>query len=157
MPEEPGAAGPLDDETEAERLQRNWLEILQELRIALPGVQVLFAFLLTVPFTSRFADTTTRQRELYLGILLTAGASVAFLLAPTIQHRLLFRHGMKARIVFTASRFAIIGITLLAFALTAAVGLVADIIFGLPEAIVSSGFIGGLFVVLWYVMPLRLR
>ena len=124
------------DETERERIDRNLQELLQELRVALPGVQVLFAFLLVVPFNQRFPDITDFQKTIYFVTLLLATGATAFLIAPTVHHRVLFRKQAKEQIVMTANRFAIAGMALLAAAMTGAILLIT-------------------FFVLWYVVPLR--
>src|ERR671930_1960263 len=95
-------------ESEHERLDRNLGELLQELRVALPGVQVLFAFLLVVPFNQRFPDITNFQRTIYFITLLLATAATACLIAPTAHHRVEFRQQDKKRIVFSATRLAVI-------------------------------------------------
>jgi uncharacterized protein involved in cysteine biosynthesis len=114
------------DESEKERLDRNLGELLQELRVALPGVQVLFAFLLVVPFNQRFAEITSFQRTIYFITLLCATSACACLIAPTAHHRIEFREQDKERIVFGGNRLAIIGLTLLATAMTGAITLVTD-------------------------------
>ena len=102
------------DETEKERLDRNLEQLLGELRVALPGVQVLFAFLLVVPFNQRFADITSFQQTVYFVTLLCATAACACLIAPTAHHRIEFREQDKERIVLGGNRLAIVGLTLLA-------------------------------------------
>src|SRR4051794_3219075 len=90
---------PRRDQEEQERLNRQLLELLNELRVALPGVQVLFAFLLAVPFQQRFTQTTPFERYVYLVTLLASAAATAFLIAPTGYHRLLFQRGDRPRII----------------------------------------------------------
>src|SRR3954465_3547588 len=102
------------EETEKERLDRNLEQLLGELRVALPGVQVLFAFLLVVPFNQRFADITSFQQTVYFITLLCATAACVGLLAPAAHHRIEFREQDKERIVFGGTRLAIVGLTLLA-------------------------------------------
>src|ERR671921_1269779 len=116
-------------ESEKERLDRNLQELLGELRVALPGVQVLFAFLLVVPFNQRFADITSFQRTLYFVTLLLATAATACLIAPTAHHRVEFREQDKERIVFSATKLAIAGLALLAAAMTGAVVLITDFLY----------------------------
>jgi hypothetical protein len=131
------------------------MELLNELRVALPGVQVLFAFLLVVPFNQRFAGTTPFQRDVYfVTLLLTASASV-FLIAPSVHHRLLFRLQEKEQIVLIANRLSLIGLTLLAVAVTGVVLLVTDFVLGDLVAIVVTCGIAVLFAVVWYTIPLR--
>src|SRR5215212_3482288 len=134
MGSSPGAMQSADEgkrhETEEERLDRNLTELLNELRVALPGVQVLFAFLLGVPFTQRFAALAPYQEDIYFGTLICAAAATAFLIAPSAHHRIEFRLRDKHYIVPLANRFAIIGLAFLALAMTGVVLLVTDFIFG---------------------------
>jgi hypothetical protein len=143
------------DETEKERLDRNLEQLLGELRVALPGVQVLFAFLLVVPFNQRFGDITSFQRTVYFVTLLCATAACACLIAPTAHHRLEFRENDKERIVFGGNRLAIIGLTLLATAMTGAITLVTDFLYSSTTATVAATLVALLFATLWYAIPLR--
>jgi hypothetical protein len=152
-----GGTGNRRDETEEQRLDRNLTELLNELRVALPGVQVLFAFLLGVPFTQRFAQLAPYQEDIYFGTLICAAAASAFLIAPSAQHRIEFRLQDKHHIVFLANRFAIIGLAFLALAMTGVVLLITDFIFGTVATAVATAMTGLLFLLLWYVMPLRRR
>jgi membrane-bound acyltransferase YfiQ involved in biofilm formation len=145
------------DESPDERYDRNMNELLQELRVALPGVQVLFAFLLTVVFTQRFDRVTEFQTHLYVVTLLCSAVASACFIAPTAYHRLNFRQGDKRHIVDTASRFAVLGLVALAIAMTAAVVLVMDLIFGSPTVWITGIAVGAMFVVLWFVLPLLRR
>jgi hypothetical protein len=142
-------------ESEKERLDRNLEELLGELRVALPGVQVLFAFLLVVPFNQRFADITSFQETVYLVTLLLATAACACLIAPTAHHRIEFRAHDKQRIVFGATRLAIIGLTLLALAMTCAVTFVTDFLYGSTTVTIVAVCVALLFAFLWYVIPIR--
>jgi uncharacterized integral membrane protein len=144
-------------ESEEERLDRNLTELLNELRVALPGVQVLFAFLLGVPFTQRFASLASYQEDIYFATLLCAAAASAFLIAPSAHHRISFRQRDKRHIVFVANRFAIVGLGFLALAMTGVVLLVTDVIFGVLATAVATAATALLFAVLWYVMPLLRR
>src|ERR1041384_5077086 len=101
------ASSPGRDETELERADRNLTELLGELRVALPGVQVLFAFLLIVPFNDRFSDANAFQRDLYLGTLICTAFASALLIAPSMNHRLEFRHGDKEHLVEISNRLTI--------------------------------------------------
>jgi Family of unknown function (DUF6328) len=148
---------PKRNETEEERLDRNLNELLGELRVALPGVQVLFAFLLVVPFNQRFADVTDFDRNLYLGTLLCAALASAFLIAPTVHHRLLFRRQDKAHLVKVANRQAVIGLSFLAMAMTGAIVLVVDFLFRPATTIFAGALVALAFLVLWYVLPLLRR
>jgi uncharacterized protein involved in cysteine biosynthesis len=145
------------DETERERLDRNLEQLLGELRVALPGVQVLFAFLLVVPFNQRFADITSFQRTVYFVTLLFATAACACLIAPTAHHRLEFREQDKERIVFGGNRLTIVGLALLATAMTGAITLVTDLLYGATTVAIAAGAVALLFLVLWYAIPIRRR
>lgn len=149
-PEKPGESG-------HKRLDRNLIELLQELRVAQAGVQILFAFLLTLPFTQRFGSVTAFQRTVYLvTLLLSAGAAVC-LIAPASFHRLVFRRHDKRALIFVANRFAIAGLALLALAMTGAILLVTDVLFKRGTVIVVTGAIALGFLICWYVIPLRYR
>jgi Family of unknown function (DUF6328) len=142
-------------ETEQERLDRNLTELLNELRVALPGVQVLFAFLLVVPFNQRFVDVTTFQRTIYFVTLLCAAAASAFLIAPSVHHRIMFRRQDKEYIVRTANRTAIVGLTFLSVAMTGAILLVTDVLFGPATVAITASAVAIMFALLWYAVPLR--
>jgi high-affinity Fe2+/Pb2+ permease len=152
-----GETGTLRRETELERLDRNLAELLNELRVALPGVQVLFAFLLGVPFTQRFTELAAYQEKIYYGTLLCAAAASAFLIAPSAHHRVEFRMRDKRHIVFLANRFAIIGLSFLALAMSGVVLLITDLLYGGAAAAVATGISACGFALLWYGMPLRRR
>jgi hypothetical protein len=143
------------NETEQERVDRNLQEMLGELRVALPGVQVLFAFLLVVPFNQRFADVTDFQKTLYLITLLFATASAICLIAPTVHHRIEFRKQQKGEIVLAGNRIVIVGLTLLAIAMTGAVLFVADFLYGTAMTVAAATGVAVVFAVLWYLIPLR--
>jgi hypothetical protein len=145
------------EESERERLDRNLNELLQELRVALPGVQVLFAFLLTIPFAQRFAALTTAQERIYLGILLSTTISTVLLIAPSAYHRINFRRQQKGRLVFISNTLAIIGLGFLALAMTGVVLLVTDFLFATPVTVVCTTLAALMFVLFWYALPLRRR
>jgi predicted outer membrane lipoprotein len=142
------------DETAAERVDRNFNELLGELRIALPGVQVLFAFLLTVPFAQRFGEMSGFDRGVYFAVLLLTALACAFLIAPTAYHRLQFRQGRKEEILFFANRAAMLGLGALALAMTGAILLITDFLFGLAAAIPVGVAAAIFFGSLWYLLPL---
>jgi uncharacterized membrane protein YiaA len=144
-------------ETEEERVDRNLQELLGELRVALPGVQVLFAFLLVVPFNQRFVDVTDFQEKIYFVTLLCTAAASAFLIAPSVHHRIAFRQQDKEYIVLTANRLAIIGLSFLAVAMTGAILLITDVLFGTVTVVVATAVVAIAFSVLWYLIPLRRR
>lgn len=145
------------EESEAERLDRNLGELLQELRVALPGVQVLFAFLLAVPFQRNFEEITGFQEGVYFATLLLTAFSAALLIAPSAYHRITFRYQQKHRLVFLANRLAIAGLASLALAMTGAIVLITDILFGTAATIVVGAGALAVFVALWYVLPLQRR
>jgi hypothetical protein len=148
---------PERDETEKERLDRNLTELVGELRVALPGVQVLFAFLLTVPFNQRFGQVTDFQKNVYLVTLLSTGVATALLLAPSAMHRIEFRQDDKKHIVASANRYAIAGFGSLLVAVTGAVLLVTDFLYSSTTAWVSTIGISSLLAVCWYVLPVMRR
>ena len=143
------------EESEKERLDRNLQELLGELRVALPGVQVLFAFLLVVPFNQRFVDITSFQRSTYFVTLLLATAASACLIAPTAHHRIEFRAQDKKRIVFHATRLAIAGLVLLAAAMTGAVTLITDFLYSSTTVVIVAALVALLFAVLWFAWPIK--
>ena len=144
-------------ETELERVDRNLSELLQELRVVQTGVQVLFAFLLVVPFSARFDTVTAAQRDLYFAALGLAGAAAVLLIAPAAHHRIVFRCGDKHHLVRTANRYAIAGITMLGASMAASFALVADVLYGSEATIaVLAVTIAGI-VLSWYVLPLYRR
>jgi hypothetical protein len=145
------------NETEEERLDRNLGELLQELRVALPGVQVLFAFLLAVPFQQRFKDVSPFEEKIYFVTLLLTALSAALLIAPSAYHRLTFRYQQKHRLVFVSNRLAIAGLAALALAMTSAMLLITDVLFGSPMTIIVTVAALTMFFVLWAVLPLKRR
>ena len=145
------------DESGAERADRNLGELLQELRVAGLGVQVLFGFLLSLPFTARFARLSPGQRDLYLASLVLAALATALLVGPVAYHRLVFRRGQKERLVRAASVMAIGGLAAVGLAVSAAVLLVTGYVAsGLPAALITA-FVTCMFGLLWFVLPLARR
>jgi Family of unknown function (DUF6328) len=141
-------------ETHEERINRELIELLNELRVALPGVQIMFAFLLAVPFTQRFATVTELQKDAFMVALLCTLAGTAFLIAPSAFHRIRFRDRDKEALIKSANVFAIAGLVFLALGMTAVVFLVTDMLFkGVFTAIVTAGT-AALFAVVWFVLPL---
>lgn len=145
------------DESEDERLDRNLGELLQELRVALPGVQVLFAFLLAVPFQQNFTKITQFEKYVYFATLLLTALSAALLIAPSAYHRLTFRYQQKHRLVFVSNRLAIAGLGTLALAMTCAIMLITDVLFGTAATVVTTVAALLMYIVLWAVLPLRRR
>ena len=150
MPDEEG-------EDTQERLNRELIELLNELRVALPGVQVLFAFLLTVPFTQRFARATELQEGVYFATLLCTAASTLLLIAPTSYHRLRWRQHDKERMLQTSNRLSIAGTVFLALAMSGAVFLVTDVLFEAGTAAAVTALTAVLFAAFWYGLPLSRR
>lgn len=144
----------MTDESEKERLDRELIELLNELRVALPGVQVLFAFLLAVPFQQSFADVTSFQRDAYFAALALALIATALLIAPTAVHRLNFRAGDKEAIVLISNRLVIVGTGVLALAMTSVMTLISDVLFGMAATIVVSVLSALVFLLLWVALPL---
>jgi hypothetical protein len=145
------------EETEEERADRNLSELLQELRVALPGVQILFAFLLTVPFAQGFTRLDAFQRNLYFAVLLSTAISTALLIAPSAHHRLLFRMRDKENLVRVSNRLAIAGLGVLSLSLIGAILLISDILFKSPAPVIFTAATGLIFAILWVVMPLARR
>jgi cell division protein FtsW (lipid II flippase) len=140
------------NETDKERLDRNLNELLGELRQVMPGVQVLFAFLLVVPFNDRFVEITEFQRAVYYVTLVATALATAFLVAPSTIHRLEFRADDKEWIVFTGNRLAIVGFVFLALAITSAILLVTHFVYSDTFAVVMTAVIAALLFVLWFVI-----
>jgi hypothetical protein len=145
------------DESESERNSRRLLELLQEVRVATAGVQILFGFLLAVPFQQGFEKISSFQRHIYLVVLICTAISSALLIAPTALHRLLFRQGHKPQIIEYANRMVILGLVLLAVAMVGVVLLLSHEIFGPAAAIAVTTPIGLVFLVTWFVVPLARR
>ncbi len=145
------------EETEDQRTDRNLGELLQELRVALPGVQVLFGFLLAVPFSSNFKEISPFQEKVYFGTLLCTAISAALMIAPTAYHRLTFHLQQKRELVFFANRLSIAGLGFLALAMTGALMLITDVLFGGIATVVVTAGAAAMFVGLWYVVPLQRR
>jgi hypothetical protein len=144
-------------ETEDERADRNLSDLLQELRVALPGVQVLFAFLLTVPFSQRFTQLSKFQEWLYFGVMITVALATVMLVAPTAGHRILFRRQEKEFIVTLSNTLALVGLLLLAIAMTGAIALISDFIFGATTAVISTVVMAAAFLGFWFFGPIRRR
>jgi MFS family permease len=144
-------------ETEAERDDRNLIELLQELRVAGLGVQVLFGFLLAIPFTAKFADLNHAQRGLYVASLLLAAIATALLLAPVAYHRLVFRQQRKEQLVKDANVLAILGLAAVGLAISASVLLVVSYVESGSTVVIITVVTVCLFAVLWFVLPMVRR
>jgi predicted neutral ceramidase superfamily lipid hydrolase len=143
-------------ETEVEKLDRNWDELLQELRVVQTGVQILAGFLLTLPFQQRFTEIEEVNRRVYLVAFCLTVVATAFLVAPVASHRLLFRKREKATLVAIAHVCARIGLVALALAVTAVAFVIFDVVTGTGGAVVASSAILLLFLVNWLLLPLGL-
>jgi len=144
-------------ESKDERLDRELIEFLNELRVALPGVQVLFAFLLGVPFTQRFSQVTDLQKDVYFVTFLCAAVATALLIAPSAYHRLEWRQGDKEHLLIVSNRFAIAGTTFLALSISGTVFVVTDMLFDETSAAVVAGLTAAFFGWFWYGLPLLRR
>jgi len=144
-------------ESKDERLDRELIEFLNEVRVALPGVQVLFAFLLGVPFTQRFAQVTDLQKDVYFITFLCAAVATALLIAPSAYHRLEWRQGDKEHLLVVSNRLAIAGTTFLALSISGTVFVVTDVLFNETSAAVIAGLTAAFFGWFWYGMPLLRR
>jgi len=149
--------GERDDENTQEKSRRQLMELLQELRVALPGVQVLFGFLLVVPFSAQWGQVTAFQKNLYFACLLCSAAATAFLIAPSAIHRLDFEQGDKPLIVQISNVLAIVGLTFLAIAIVGVVMLITDVLYNGAAVIAYTVVVAGVFIALWYMIPLLLR
>jgi Family of unknown function (DUF6328) len=145
------------DEPHAERLNRELIELLNELRVALPGVQVLFAFLLTVPFSDRFQTITSAQRAMYFATLVGTTIATVLFMAPTSYHRIRFRQGDKERMLRDSNVFAIVGIGSMGISITLAITLIADLLFGVGAAVAVGAAAIVLMGILWFAYPLSRR
>jgi Family of unknown function (DUF6328) len=151
---DPGAGG---GESADDRHNRQLVELLNELRVALPGVQMLFGFLLAVPFSQRFSTVSAGQRQAYYVTFLAAAAASAFLIAPAGFHRIVWRQGLKRQIIHVSSGLAIVGLGFLAVAIAGSVGLVTSVLYSSPSAAVATGGVAGVLATLWFVVPLAYR
>lgn len=146
-----------DNETEAERLDRNYGELLQELRVAQTGVQILFAFLLGIAFQTGFTNISSYQRGIYLETLVAAALAAIMLIAPVAVHRMLFRRHQKHELVVITSRLAGAGLIFLAIAILSAVLLVVSVVVNLTMACAFVAVLGIVLIGLWYVLPSEVR
>jgi hypothetical protein len=145
------------DESSTERLDRNLIELLNELRVILPGVQVLFAFLLAVPFNQRFGEVSNFQRDVFLVVLFCTAMASILLIAPSALHRIEFRQHDKRHIVALANRYVLAGLAFLMPALSGAVLLITDFLFSPGTAAVATSLVAVSIVVFWVILPLRRR
>jgi hypothetical protein len=144
-------------ENEQERRARELIELLQELRVVLPGVQVLFAFLLTVPFSARFAEVNPLQQAVFFGTLVCTAISAALLTAPSAHHRILWRQQAREHRLRVANRLAIAGLVLLVPGMVGAIFVITDILFGSTAAAAATAAIAAFFTYVWFVIPIWFR
>jgi hypothetical protein len=141
------------DETDKHRWDRNFADLLQELRVAQTGVQILFAFLLTLPFSNGFPRTTTFQRDIYIVALLSTAAATAMIIAPVAFHRALFRQGRKPELVRNAHRMATGGLAFLLISMVSSVLLITDFMLSWPWTLILTGATALFFLSLWAAYP----
>lgn len=147
----------MSKETEKQRWQRNFADLLQELRVAQTGVQILFAFLLTLPFSSGFPKVTAFQKDVYVVALLAAAAATAMIISPVAFHRALFRRGRKPELVRFAHAMATGGLGFMLIAMASAVLLITDFILDRPIAFLLSGLTAAWFLAFWVILPFARR
>jgi hypothetical protein len=149
--------GPGDrHETPAERSDRNWNELLQELRVTQTGVQLLSGFLLTLPFQQRFQSLTDGQRQLYLWTVVLSVAATGLLVAPVAMHRALFRRHAKTTLVTWGDRIAKAGLLVLAVTVASVLALIFSVVVGTTAAITAVGGAAVFFLLFWLLLPLAL-
>ncbi|MFG3602318.1 DUF6328 family protein [Micromonospora chersina] len=147
----------MSKETEKQRWQRNFADLLQELRVAQTGVQILFAFLLTLPFSNGFTRTSGFQKDVYIVALLAAAAATAMIISPVAFHRALFRQGRKPELVRYAHMMASGGLGFMLISMVSAVLLVTDFVLSRPIAFLLSAITGVWFLVFWMILPFARR
>ena len=140
-----------------EQLDQEWGELVEEHRLAMPGVQVLFAFLLILPFQNRFEELTTQQEYVYYAALLCATIAIILLITPTASHRIRWRARDKEALMVMATRTAIAATVFIAAAMTASVYLITDVLFGEPATVIVASLVAAAFALFWYAFPLYRR
>lgn len=145
------------EESKKERIDRELIELLNELRVALPGVQVLFAFLLIVPFSNGYARMTAGQKDILFAVFVSTALATAFLIAPSANHRILFRQQDKERLLVRSNRQAIAGLCFLALSVIGVIALITDVIFDSVTATLTAAGIAIVIVILWFAFPIYRR
>ena len=145
------------NEDPQERRQRELNELLQELRVMLPGVQFLFAFLLTVPFSSSFGDVKGVSRGIFFVALMSAAAATVFFMAAPTNHRMRWREHDRERLLRLSNRNTIIATALLAIAMVSSLYVVASFIFSVPAGVATAVAVAALILVVWYLIPILMR
>lgn len=148
---------PQDVEEDRERLDRNWDDLLQELRVAQTGVQLLTGLLLTVPFQARFAELSDQQRTVYLVVASLSVFAAGLLITPVVLHRVLFRLNARETLVAAGQRFALAGFAVLGSAVVGVITLIFDIVLGGPAAVVAGAVAFVVISALWAIGPIALR
>jgi hypothetical protein len=144
-------------ESVKERVDRELIELLNEIRVALPGVQVLFAFLLILPFQQGFRDASTSDQTVYTLALLLSALAAALLIAPSMYHRLNFRRGVKEQILFDANRLVVAGMAFVALGIACCLYLVIDVVYGGTAALFATAGALLVYFVFWVALPLARR
>ena len=144
-------------EDEQKRLDRELIELLNELRVALPGVQVLFAFMLVVPFSQGFSSLSSVERWIYFAAFITSALAAALLIAPSSYHRIRFRQGDKEKMIALANRFLVWGLALVAVSMSLSVGLISEFVFSTTMALVAGIGVGAALAWFWFGLPLSRR
>ena len=149
--------GPQPGEDEKARVDRELIELLNELRVALPGVQILFAFMLIVPFSQGFSSLTTFERWVYFAAFMSAALGTTLLIAPSSYHRLRFRKADKERMLYTSNRLLLVGMGFVAASMALAIGLISEYVFGTTVAFIAGIGIAAWLGWFWYGLPLSRR
>ena len=136
-----------------ERIDRELIELLNELRVALPGVQVLFAFLLIVPFSNGYGRMTAGQKDIFFATFISTALATAFLIAPSANHRILFRQRDKESLLKRSNFQSIVGLAFLALSVVGAVALITDVIFESLAATLTTAGVAVVFALLWFAIP----
>ena len=144
----------MTDEDRKERVNRELIELLNELRVALPGVQVLFAFLLVLPFQQGFAEISDADRRVYTTALIASALAAALLIAPSMYHRLNFRRQVKEQMIFDSNKLLVAGMLLTAIGVACSIFLVVDVVFGQTPAIVATAATAVVYMLVWLALPL---
>jgi MFS family permease len=142
------------EEDDSHDSHREFGHLLEELRVSLPGAEIIFAFLLTVPFTSRYEEVTVDQQNTYFVAFISAALAVAFLIAPALLHRIQRKPDNMERLLRTATLLTIIGTGCMAITITAVVYLITELLFGVAVGAIVSAGMAGLIVALWFGLPL---
>jgi Family of unknown function (DUF6328) len=147
----------MTDENRKERVNRELIELLNELRVALPGVQVLFAFLLVLPFQQGFAEISDADRGVYVAALIASALAAALLIAPSMYHRLNFRRQVKEQMIFDSNKLMVVGMLLVAIGVACSIFLVVDVVYGNMAAIVATAATAVVYALVWLALPLARR